>query len=117
MALFAYHFAIVKKYEKPETEAPFIENHFLEAANFVDYAIKDLYILFTKPGMTKMLPDRFVPPGMMAPKVLVLNLNGTLVHQSYQLGVGLEIFKRPGLSTFIQKMSRMYEVVVFGLNE
>ena len=74
-------------------------------------------ILFTKPGMTKMLPDRISMPGIKYPKVLVMNLNGTLVHQTYKLGVGVEVFKRPGLSTFLQRMSQQYEVVVFGMGE
>ena len=67
--------------------------------------------------MTKMLPDRPNIPGYQHPKTLVINLNGTLVHQTYKLGVGIEVFKRPGLSTFLQRMSRQYEVVVFGMGE
>ena len=107
MALFAYHFAMVKKYDKPERDAPFCEPNFLDAALFLDFAIKDLYVLFTKPGMTKMLPDRPNMPGMgPGPKVLVLNLNGVLVYQKYQLGVGMEFYKRPGLTAFINKMSK-----------
>ncbi len=33
------------------------------------------------------------------------------------MGLGFEILKRPGLSVFIQRMSRMYEVVIFGDEE
>ena len=51
-----------------------------------------------------MLPDRL--SGIPYPKVLVLNLKGTLVHQTYKLGVGVEMYKRPGLSAFLTKMSR-----------
>ena len=53
----------------------------------------------------------------MEPKVLVLNLNGTLVHSTYSLGVGVEIYKRPGLTAFLNRMSRQYEICVFGLGE
>jgi hypothetical protein len=67
--------------------------------------------------MTKMLPDRPKMAGYVHPKTLVMNLNGTLVYQKYNLGVGLEVFKRPGLSTFLQRMSRQYEIVIFGLGE
>jgi len=56
--------------------------------------------------MTKMLPDRPNMPGYAHPKTLVMNLSGTLVHQEFKLGVGMEVFKRPGLSTFLQRMSR-----------
>jgi hypothetical protein len=77
----------------------------------------DFAVMLTKPGMTKMLPDRFNIPGQPIPKTLVLNFNGTLVHQKYKLGEGVEMFKRPGLSTFLNRLSRQYEVVIFGLGE
>jgi import inner membrane translocase subunit TIM50 len=117
MVFLGFHLAMVKKYENPERDAPFVEGHFLDAALLIDYAVKDLFTLFTKPGMTKMLPDQMNVPGMMVPKTLVVNLNGTLVWQHYEMGVGMEAYKRPGLSTFLQRMARYYEVVVFGMSE
>lgn len=75
---FFYHFFLVKKYEKPE-EWPVIEP-FLDAAKFVSWSIYDLTLLFTRPGMSKMLPDKISLPGQQYPKTLVLNLNGLLVH-------------------------------------
>lgn len=38
-------------------------------------------------------------------KTLVLNLNGTLCFQEYKLGAGVEFYKRPGLSVFLQRLS------------
>jgi len=90
---------------------------FLEAARFVDWSIYDFKVLMTKPGMTKMLPDRLKMPGQMDAKVLVMNLNGTLVHSTYSLGVGIEIYKRPGLTMFLNRMSKQYELCIFGLGE
>lgn len=78
-AVFLYHMYIVKSYDKPE-KAPLAFEPFLGAAKFVDWSIYDLRLLFTQPGMSKMLPDRFEFPGQQAPKTLVLNLQGTLVH-------------------------------------
>jgi len=49
----------------------------------------------------------------MVPKTFVINLNGTLIHTDYKLGVGQEIVKRPGLDLFLQRLSRMGEVVIF----
>ena len=95
-----YHWYLIKKYEKPES-ASLVSQPFLDAARFVDWSIYDFKVLMTKPGMTKMLPDQMKIPGQPNPKTLVVNLNGTLVHQSYSLGVGVEVFKRPGLSTFL----------------
>ena len=99
IALFFYHFMLVKKYEKPE-EMPTIEP-FLDAAKFVSWSIYDLTLLFTRPGMSKLLPDKLSIPGQPYPKCLVLNLNGLLVHQSYNLGTGMTLYKRPGLSVFL----------------
>jgi TFIIF-interacting CTD phosphatase-like protein len=66
----------------------------------------------------KLLPDRPpLPPGAIYPKTLVLNLRGTLLSQEYKFGVGYEILKRPGLSVFMQRMSRYYEIVIFGEEE
>lgn len=116
MALFVYHFALVKKMEKPET-AMLVNPYFLEAARTADWASYAARTSMTKPWMTKMLPDRPNIPGYQHPKTLVLNLNGTLVHQTYKLGVGVEVFKRPGLSSFINRMSKQYEVVIFSMGE
>ncbi len=77
----------------------------MSIAKFIDWSFYDLKNLLTKPAMTKMLPDRIQFPGIQYPKVLVLNFKGTLIHQKYTLGVGQEIYKRPGLSAFLSKMS------------
>jgi len=86
-------------------------------ARLVDRSVYEFKVLMTKPGMSKMLPDQMKMPGQMAPKTLVMNLNGTLVHQSYSLGVGVEIYKRPGLTAFLNKMSQRYELCIFGMGE
>ena len=61
IASFFYHFLLVKKVEKPE-EYPVLEP-FLDAAKFVSWSIYDLTLLFTRPGMSKMLPDKISLPG------------------------------------------------------
>lgn len=105
MALFMYHFGLVKYMEKPEN-AMLVSGPFLEAARTADWGVYAARSSMTKPWMTKMLPDRPNIPGYQHPKTLVMNLNGTLVHQTYKLGVGVELFKRPGLSSFISRMSK-----------
>ena len=45
---------------------------------------------------------------------MVLSFDGVIVHKTYNLGVGVELFKRPGLTAFLYKMSQNYEVVIFG---
>ena len=72
----------------------------------------------TRPAVDSLLlPRPPLPQGYMPMKVLVLNLSGTLVHTEYKLGVGFEVVKRPGLSVFLQRMARNYELVIFGDQE
>lgn len=113
---FMYHMYLVKSYEKPD-EGPLASEPMIRAARMVDWSIKDFQKLLTKPGMTKMLPDRLDIPGQPPMKVLVCNLNGTLVHQTYKLGTGIEVYKRPGLTAFLNRLSRYYEIVIFGMGE
>lgn len=126
MGLFGYHFYLVKKSDKPE--AAFLANEvFLNAAKNADYFLYDMNLLLTRPPVEKLLQDKPNMPGMVFPKTLVLNLRGTLIHSEYkvifyllyvyQFGQGFEILKRPGLSVFLQRMSRFYEVVIFGDEE
>ena len=72
-AIFLYHYALIKKYENPE-ECKVCIPPFLWAAQAVNWSIYDLGVLMTKPGMTKMLPDRLDIPGHIHHKVLVVNL-------------------------------------------
>ena len=75
-AIFAYHLVLIKKYKTPEDQYPTCEP-VLRLARFIDWSVYDLRLIFTAPAMSKMLPDRL--PGIPYPKVLVLNLKGTLV--------------------------------------
>ena len=112
-----YHLYLVKKVVNPEERA-LCNMFFLGLAKSTDWWFYDLKILLTRPPVEKLLPDRPpLPPGAAFPKTLVLNLRGTLVHSEYKFGVGFEIYKRPGLSVFLQRMSRYYEIVIFGDEE
>jgi hypothetical protein len=59
---------------------PYNSPTFLTLANKLNQMVRDSYDFMTKPAMTKMLPDRLDLPNIHYPKVLVLNLKGTLVH-------------------------------------
>jgi hypothetical protein len=108
---------LLKKTEKPETGF-LASDLFLNFARAGDHFYYDMKMLFTRPPVEKLLPDRPpLPPGAAYPKTLVLNLRGTLVHSEYKFGTGFEVVKRPGLSMFLQRMSRKYEVVIFGDEE
>lgn len=79
MGLFMVHLAMLKKMKNVD-ESSFVIPPFLDAAKKFSFFCYDTHNLFTKPGMTKMLPDRMNLPGMQHPKTLIVNLNGTLVH-------------------------------------
>ena len=73
---------------------------------YAAYGVYETYTgtrdLLTKPPVNSLLLERPpLPAGYVAPKTLVLNVSGTLVHSEYKLGVGFEIIKRPGLSVFL----------------
>ena len=104
-SLFLYHFYIVMKKDKPELMPGVCDSTLLMAYNTRDayYFLRDL---LTKPPVDSLLMERPpTPPGYTSMKTLVLNVNGTLTHSEYKLGVGFEILKRPGLSLFLQQMA------------
>lgn len=59
-----------------------------------------LYDFLTKPPSSKLLPDQLHIKGFTRepPKTLVLDLSGTLIHQEYEMGKGMLVIKRPGLT-------------------
>merc|ERR1712060_113572 len=100
-ATFFYHLYLVMSKDKPEEGLGAFEpmlTYGYMARGLGEY-IRDL---LTKPPVNSLLMERPpTPPGYQAVKTLVLNLNGTLTHSEYKLGVGFEIMKRPGLSVFL----------------
>lgn len=91
-----------------------VNKMFLEGASFAHWSFNDLKILMTKPPVESLLlPRPPLPPGYAPLKTLVMNLHGTIIHSEYRMGQGFIISKRPGLSVFLQRMSRNYEVVIF----
>ena len=84
LALFFYHMYLIKKTKEPSQG--FLANQFfLDAAKTVDFFIYDLKLMLTRPPVAKLLPDRPQFPGVVYPKLLVLNLRGTLIHSEYKV--------------------------------
>lgn len=72
----------------------------------------------TKPPVEKLLPDKpDLPPHIPYPKTLIIGLRGVAVRSEYKFGIGFEFKKRPGLTSFLQKLARSYEIVIFGDEE
>jgi len=82
--LFFYHMYLIKRTNKPENGFLANEN-FLNFAKVVDYMFYDLKLLLTRPPVEKFLLDRPDIPGAVFPKVLILNMRGTLIHQEYKV--------------------------------
>ena len=72
--------------------------------------------LFVGPGREKLLPDfptQQLPPGSVAPRTLVLDLEGTLTREEWSPKYGWRTAKRPGLDIFLRRMANVYEIVLF----
>lgn len=115
ISLYFYHLWACTHYENPEDFTH--DERFLYAAMWTRVAYRDLYELLTQPPVKALLGERFIPPGYAARPTLVLSVNGVLVHSEYKFGIGFEITKRPGLSAFVNRMSRSYDVHLFGDQE
>jgi len=85
MGLFWYHVYLLYNKEKPE-EGFGANATFLDAAKFAKFMYDDLTLLLTRPPVKSLLMERPpMPPGHVPFKVLVINLNGTLIHSEYKV--------------------------------
>ena len=117
IVLFAYHFYLIRKKDKPEESFGCID-YFLHQAYRIQWHCNEINKLLTKPPVEKLLQDKPpLPPHIPFPKTLILGLRGVTVRSEYKLGLGFEFKKRPGLSTFLQRLARSYEIVIFGDEE
>ncbi|WWC67345.1 uncharacterized protein I206_101253 [Kwoniella pini CBS 10737] len=78
-----------------------IKNNFSE---MLDY--------FNKPAFKTLLPDP-LPPPHQRPYTLVIDLEGLLVHSSWDRTSGWRTAKRPGVDYFLGYLSQFYEIVLF----
>jgi import inner membrane translocase subunit TIM50 len=75
------------------------------------------------PSSDKLLPDfpspfyGNVPPGAIAPPVLVLDLERTLIGSIYDAQYGWRHVKRPGVDRLIDQLKDYYEIVIFSEND
>jgi import inner membrane translocase subunit TIM50 len=72
---------------------------------------------FINPSREKLLPDWHsipnIPPDAPCPPTLVLDLEDTLVHATWDPKFGWRYAKRPGVDRFLQDLSKYYEIVLF----
>mmetsp|Transcript_19138 Transcript_19138/g.31874 ORF Transcript_19138/g.31874 Transcript_19138/m.31874 type:complete len:399 (+) Transcript_19138:78-1274(+) len=71
---------------------------------------------FTDPISDELLPDfpvETLPPGMRAPRTLVLDFEDTLCHLEWDRKNGWRAVKRPGVDQLLNRLSMYYEIVLF----
>ncbi len=72
---------------------------------------------FINPSREKLLPDWHsipnIPPDAPCPPTLILDLEDTLVHATWDPKFGWRYAKRPGVDKFLQDLSKYYEIVLF----
>ncbi|KAL7420371.1 mitochondrial inner membrane protein required for protein import [Cryptotrichosporon argae] len=68
--------------------------------------------IFSKPAFEKLLPDP-LPPPHQRPYTLLVDLEGLLVHSSWDRQSGWRTAKRPGVDYFLAYLSQFYEIVLF----
>jgi import inner membrane translocase subunit TIM50 len=76
------------------------------------------------PSSDKLLPDfgdpavyGQLPPGTVAPPLLVVDLEKTLIGSVHDSQYGWRHVKRPGLDRFIRDLSQYYEIVIHSEND
>ncbi|OXB39670.1 mitochondrial import inner membrane translocase subunit TIM50 [Cryptococcus neoformans] len=72
----------------------------------------ELFDFFNKPAFQTLLPDP-LPPPHQRPYTLCIDLEGLLVHSSWDRTHGWRTAKRPGVDYFLGYLSQFYEIVLF----
>ena len=116
ISIFGYnYYLLINNKISPELyfSYPFIQS-IISKANKLYLSI---YNYCTLPYNSFLLLDKLQPELKGIEKTLVINLNKTLISYHYSLFSGFEILKRPGLKTFIDELSKYYEIVLFSNEE
>ena len=116
ISIFGYnYYLLINNKTSPELyfSYPFIQS-IISKANKLYLSI---YNYCTLPYNSFLLLDKLQPELKGIEKTLVINLNKTLISYHYSLFSGFEILKRPGLKTFIDELSKYYEIVLFSNEE
>jgi hypothetical protein len=85
--------------------------------NWMEVQVSEMVKTFKEPVSEKLLPDWppkgfGIPPEIPVPPTLVLDLDGTLVANSWGRKKGWRTAKRPGVDQFLKEMAQYYEIVI-----
>lgn len=94
-------------------ESPFHIPYVYGVASTVTKTCFDGYNYLLYPPITKFLPDEPPLRPELLRKTLVLNFEGTLYSKDFSVGNGVLIHLRPGFKKFVDKMSQLYDIVIY----
>ncbi|KAG0222680.1 mitochondrial inner membrane protein required for protein import [Actinomortierella wolfii] len=97
----------VKDAEKHPDEG-FLEGYYRRAMERYEATVEK----FSNPMWDKLLPDP-LPAPYQQPYTLVINLDDTLIHSSWDKEHGWRVAKRPGAEYFLAYLFQHYEIVIF----
>ncbi|KAJ1979888.1 mitochondrial inner membrane protein required for protein import [Dimargaris xerosporica] len=76
------------------------------------FRVAELRRQFTNPAWDHLLPEP-LPELYQRPYTLLINLDETLIHSSWDVDNGWRVAKRPGVDFFLGYLSKFYEIVIF----
>ena len=89
-------------------------NHYAyTVSNAIVSQVRKGYNYLLYPPVEKFLPDEPPLRADLLRKTLVLNFEGTLYAKDFGIGQGVLIHLRPGFKKFVDKMSQMYDIVLY----
>ena len=111
---FNAYYAYKADFDEEQAQHNPLYNHYVfSVSNSIVKQFSQGYSYLLYPPITKFLPDEPPLRPELLRKTLVLNFEGTLYAKDFSAGNGVLIHLRPGFKKFIDKMSQLYEIVLY----
>ena len=108
------YYAVKANYEEEAAKDDVLYNHYIfSVSNAIAGNISKAYNYMLYPPIAKFLPDEPPLRPELLRKTLVLNFEGTLYSKDFSIGKGVLIHLRPGFKKFMDKISQLYDVVLY----
>lgn len=108
------YYSYNSNYDEEMAKTQTLYNHYVfTVSNTVMREINNAYNYILYPPIAKFLPDEPPLRPELLRKTLVLNFEGTLYAKDFSAGNGVLIHLRPGFKKFIDKMSQLYDIVLY----
>ena len=108
------YYSVQSNFDEEEAKSQALYNHYIfTVSNKITKELHKAYNYILYPPVTKFLPDEPPLRPELLRKTLVLNFEGTLYAKDFSAGSGVLIHLRPGFKKFIDKMSQLYDIVLY----